>query len=77
MAHTTAIRQKESAHTLTSELLEKLQQQNSELKEKNDSIIKLDKQLHQLHVRKNNILTVQYKKSAQKNSIIMLKLCQN
>lgn len=51
MAHTTAIQQKESAHALTSELLEKLQQQNSELKEKNDSIIKLDEQLHQLHVR--------------------------
>ena len=52
MAHTAAVRQKECAHTLTSELQEKLQQQNSKLKEKNDLIIKLDKQLHQLQVRK-------------------------
>jgi hypothetical protein len=52
MAHITAIQQKEIAHTLTSELQEKLQQQNSELKDKNNLIIKLNGQLHQIQVYK-------------------------
>ena len=54
MAHVTAIRQKETAHTLTCELQEKLQQQNGELKEKNDLIIKLNGQLYQLQVREKS-----------------------
>jgi cytochrome b len=73
MEHITAIQQKESAHTLTSELQEKVQQQNSELKEKNSLIIKLDEQLHQLlQVRILIIRGIILYQIFRRNNIIMV-----